>query len=456
MGFLDKNKTAPDTYNLQSIENVTFDTILIYNDLFFNEIYREIKDIINADRIYRVGIENSHYILYDKYQILIQNLKTIYQNSKLSLYKNTQKSIAYLYDLLSIKRTTTLFVAKDSIGSNLKHLYLYYHHMNPQTTAIITNNKSELQELKKKGFNAVAYSSFSSYMYAALAKMIITEQVIAEYFDALSSQQKTLQLWHGISLKKLYPSTRISYNYFLGTSAWVNDVTFKNIFQATEFLTCGYPRNDVFFKTITKNDLLFCDEAIYTLVKYNFENNIRSILYMPTYRESAQNNTPPLDFELLNAKMKAINTFFIVKLHPFALEKFKTTLQEIPHLSHVIFYNTQGDIYPILKYTDMLVTDYSSIAFDFLLLDRLIIYFDYDYEHYLKTRGAFLLKYADYTPGIKVKTQDALTQAIVESFENNDTFKAQRSKLKTELFDHCDGNASQRIYELFCAKEGSK
>ena len=211
----------------------------------------------------------------------------------------------------------------------------------------------------------------------------------------------------------------ITYDYFFSTSNWTNETNFKSIFSAKEFLNLGYPRNDIFFKDEDNLDLMFCDKQVYEIVKNNNYNKI--ILYMPTHRENSTKIA--LDLNKLNKKLQEINSLFIIKLHPFVLEFYKHTYKEL--FSNIVFHNANGDIYPLLKYVDVLVSDYSSIVYDFLLLNKPIIFYNYDIDEY-KKNVSLLFDYNEFSPGIKVETQDELEN----SFLQENLYFKQREKIK--------------------------
>jgi CDP-glycerol glycerophosphotransferase (TagB/SpsB family) len=170
---------------------------------------------------------------------------------------------------------------------------------------------------------------------------------------------------------------------------------------------------------------------------------------MPTFRENGF-SAFPLDFKTLNKSMEEQNIKFYVKLHPYVLSKYRDTIKE-QTFSNIIFYNTAGDIYPILKYIDILITDYSSIAYDFLLLNKPIIFFNYDYIEYKQAREAsaekeFLLDYEKDTPGQKVQTQIELINEMAKILEGNDLYSEARIEIRNKLFDYTDGNSCSRIY----------
>ena len=115
--------------------------------------------------------------------------------------------------------------------------------------------------------------------------------------------------------------------------------------------------------------------------------------------------------------------------------------------TNVYFHSTQGDIYPTLKYTDLLVTDYSSIYFDFLLLDRPIVFYDYDFKEYINNMGGFFYNYEENAPGIKVKTQKEMQDAVIQSLSCMDSFAEQRKLVSDRFHTYKDEYSSNRIIE---------
>ena len=174
---------------------------------------------------------------------------------------------------------------------------------------------------------------------------------------------------------------------------------------------------------------------------------------MPTHRESATSITGyskqdliPLDLESLDHSLDSLSCTLILKLHPF-VKQFQEKHIPSKGFRNIYFHSTDGDIYPLLKYTDILITDYSSIFFDFLLLNRPIIFFDYDFKEYSSNMGGFVYDYEKMTPGPKVKNQGQLIEAIGKQLSNEDEFHQTRFSLCQKLFTHQDANSSQRIFD---------
>ena len=420
LGFIDKNKEGE---NISKIENLSsnFDYIFILSPNHFNAIYESYLNFFSKEKLIKVDIKAGNY-------------------SFINSVKKEEKRFFYEPIKIQINRNKFVFISKGFISANNKALYIYCI-KNKIDTTILTDNKEQIEELKQYKLPYEILDTKESDYEIAIAKYIIFDQGNYTYLPKLHYSQKIIQLWHGVGLKKMSKMNNITYDYFISTSNWTNETNFKNIFSAKEFLNFGYPRNDILCKDEDNLDLMFCDKQVYEIVKNNNYNKI--ILYMPTHRE---NNTEiALDLDRLNKKLQEINSLFIIKLHPFVLEFYKHTYNKL--FSNIIFHNANGDIYPLLKYVDVLVSDYSSIVYDFLLLNKPIIFYIYDIEDYIKNKN-LLFDYNEYSPGIKVKNQDELEN----SFLQEDIYFKQRKKIKNLFFDEiaqniCSKNIIDKLLE---------
>ncbi len=446
IGFIDSNKIRNNIYKKEDIKELTFDNLLIFSPNHFQVIYTTLKKHLPIKNIYKIDLINNRYISFNYTELISQNINSfltkLYSKSKKLFLKN----LSLFIDKFNIKRKLSVFIAEDFIDANIKHLFLYYI-KNDKKAILITNNALQILELKKYKLPVAKLYSWQGYFYTALAKKIYLDHFILDYLEYTSSLQITIQLWHGVGLKPIQDRSNFYYNYFISTSKWTNETNFQKVFKAKEFLNLGYPRNDILLKNNEdKLDLILCDMNIYNSIQDNRKNKIKTILYMPTFRENGFDSFP-LDFKILNKSMITLNAVFYVKLHPFVLNQYRDSIKK-EKFSNIIFYNTQGDIYPILKYIDILVTDYSSIAYDFLFLDRPIIFFNYDYDEYIKIRGnrnnnKFLFDYYDYTPGVKVQTQDTLVYEIRNLVENKDLYTKHREQIKNKFFDYINDSHSR-------------
>uniref|UniRef100_UPI003FEEC019 CDP-glycerol glycerophosphotransferase family protein n=1 Tax=Lachnospira sp. TaxID=2049031 RepID=UPI003FEEC019 len=104
-------------------------------------------------------------------------------------------------------------------------------------------------------------------------------------------------------------------------------------------------------------------------------------------------------------------------------------------------------LYQMVKYTDVLITDYSSISTDYMLLNQPIIYILDDYEEYKSARGLSPENAIDLLVGYHVVNVSELKTAIIEVGDGIDKFKEKRNVILPDLHKHIDGNACERIIE---------
>ncbi|RLA82617.1 MAG: hypothetical protein DRG78_06715 [Epsilonproteobacteria bacterium] len=426
-GFIDKNKKGINLYKIEQIQDTSFDFIIIISPNHYKSIYDDYLKLIDNKKINIINIQDNQY----------QLLKDYKKNDTSHIKEYSTK-----IDINNIQRKGVTFISKGFIDTNNKYLYLFCL-FNKITVHIVTDNKKQLEELRRSKLACTDLNTQESDILIAQSKYLIFDQANHTNFY-ISPNQITIQLWHGVGLKKMSKLTNITYDYFISTSKWTNESNFINIFQSKKFLIYGYPRNDFLLRETSSLDLLFCDKEL-----YSFSKTHKIVLYVPTIREylfqgeKTYKDLLPFNFYTLNKSLNDINIVMIIKLHPYVLEFFYLFIEN-SDFSNIIFHPEQGDIYPILKYTDILITDYSSIAYDFLLLDRPIIFFDYDREKYEKNMDGFLFNYDEYTPGFKVQTQEELITAMTKV----DTFKKQRKHIKNKFFDLQDQFASNKLFDI--------
>lgn len=430
-GFIDKVKSGVNIYKIEDISEDMFDYIIIISPNHSMSIFNEYKKYYKEEKLNIIDIINGKYIIKKRFESTIQN---------------RIKDYSELIDKQNSPREGIVFISKGFIDSNNKYFFLYCLSQDVEVT-MITDNISQLEILKDYNLPCLLLDSEESDKKIAQAKYIVFDQANYTYFFS-SRNQILIQLWHGVGLKKMSKLENITYDYFISTSDWTNESNFKNIFLSENYLNLGYPRNDIFFRNEEKNDMIFCDSGISRLLKN--KRYKRVVLYMPTFREYLfnknisfeRNEVIPFDFNELNKEFINEEILFIVKFHPCVMEIFESISMK-QKFDNIIFHPTQGDIYPIIKYVDILVTDYSSIAYDFLLLDRPIIFFDYDREIYEKNMGGFLFDYDKYSPGLKVKNQEELIDAI----KKDDFYKKERELMRNLFFDSTGISASENIFE---------
>ncbi len=221
-------------------------------------------------------------------------------------------------------------------------------------------------------------------------------------------------------------------------------------------LGLGYPRTDYFFEEI-------CEEQKNFMLKYSFQSYKKVILWMPTFRRSANieldesyfDNITGLPILESEEQLKKFDCFLqeknilcIFKIHHLQakLNTFSRRYSNIVVLSDEEIIANNLQLYQVIMLTDCLISDYSSISNDYLLLNKPIIYTLDDYEQYKKSRGFVFENPKDYMPGYHIVNQHELESAICEIVDDNlDKYESKRKEIISLMYDYTDGNSSKRI-----------
>ena len=144
---------------------------------------------------------------------------------------------------------------------------------------------------------------------------------------------------------------------------------------------------------------------------------------MPTFRDDQHDfiKQAGFNFDKLNKILKEKNSILLLKLHPAT----RIGNVDFGNFSNLILLDKKIDIYPLLPSTDILITDYSSIYYDYILMrNKDVILFPFDYKEYVENSRDFAFDYLTFSPGIKAWDFDQLYSIIKEepnlSFQERD------------------------------------
>ena len=275
-----------------------------------------------------------------------------------------------------------------------------------------------------------------------------------------------IQLWHGTPLKKLamdmdilsmsekmelskykklFKENTETWDYLISQSDYTTQ-RFKSCFDfKKEILSTGFPRNDILFK---KNDTKSIESI---KKKYNIPLNKKVILYAPTWRDDEfyENGiykfSTQIDFNLLKEELGDTH-IMLVKLHylvkdPVDWSNYEGFIYKCDHLH---------DIQELYLISDILITDYSSVIFDYALLKRPMIIYAYDYQKYKNDLRGFYFNIFEEVPGPVVKNNTDLIDSIKNYDCNYYSEKYRKFLDKFTSFDK--GNASSKIVDLILEK----
>ena len=237
-------------------------------------------------------------------------------------------------------------------------------------------------------------------------------------------------------LKKIYYGlVKTNLSFVLSTGSVFDDYIARHAgISKKKVLTSSYPRYDPLFNNV------------YT--KVDFGDNSRRVLYAPTWRHYAKVKLFPFsDFEIesLNCYLKEKNIKIYIRIHPRFEDDIPENLLKYSNL--VLFSGKQyQDINEYLGNFDALITDYSSIMYDFMILDRPIFYFPYDYDDYLKNVG-FGVEYNKFAVGYHSMTQKDFINDLEDAF-SKDSYREQRRNISKLSSGESKTNCKDLITQL--------
>lgn len=315
-----------------------------------------------------------------------------------------------------------------------------------------------------KNENTILVSTEKKNLFKAFkrAKYWFLNYNVEEYIPK-SKKQVLIQCWHGTPLKRLgydlehidsalnsikttrkrYKKQALKFDYFISPSAFASE-KFISIWNLKEvkkedcMLEIGYPRND-FLINYKKDDIKSIKKEL--LLK---EKKKKIILYAPTYRDNQHQvglgytYKTEVDFDYLKEQLEE-EYIILFRSHWLVAENFDFNKYK-GFIYDVSSYDDINDLYII---SDLLITDYSSVFFDFANLKKPILFYMYDLEEYRDDIRGFYLDVED-LPGPIIKNEKELIKCIknVNNFYNK---KYQTFNKKFNYLD--DGNASKRVVE---------
>lgn len=284
-------------------------------------------------------------------------------------------------------------------------------------------------------------------------------------FIKKKEEQHYIQTWHGTPLKKLALDLdnmsmwgekdldQYKRNFAANTATWdyliaqneFSDRIFRRCFDFHKtMLHMGYPRNDVLFRKNNPEDILKLKE------QYGLPTDKKILLYAPTWRDDEYLKSgvyrfrPQLDFMALK---KAFEGEYVVavKYHYLVGESIDWTGYE----GFIYPFTGAGEISGLYLVADALITDYSSVMFDYSLLKKPMYFYAYDLEKYRDELKGFYFDFLGEIPGPVSQTTEELIADIRKYGTDHSPEFAEREKAFYEKFGgYEDGHACDTIIEL--------
>ena len=392
---------------------------------------------------------------------------------KLILGKAIRLAYRFTYRLVPCDDKTVLFVSFHGRGysDNPKAIYEYMRSQKQfaKYRFVWAIKHRREKNIQIEGAKIIEYFSIPYFFYLARSRYWIVNCKLPTYV-LKKPGQIYLQTWHGTPLKRLahdiqleegasfyrsrmtadqmvhtYDVDVAKYTYMISPNHFSTEV-FQSAFRINRerLIETGYPRNDILsnYTEKDKQDVL---------KKYGLPADKKIILYAPTWRDN-QFNTSGYLFELkVDFKMwkEILGQDYIILYKPHYLIINKMKKDKVLE-GFVYEINADAEISELYIISDILITDYSSVFFDYAILKRPIYFYMQDiaeYQHEL--RGFYLDIYKD-LPGSIYETEKPMLEDIAEG-----VFDYKRLDKFNERFNYLeDGKGAKRVVDILFTDRG--
>jgi CDP-glycerol glycerophosphotransferase len=301
------------------------------------------------------------------------------------------------------------------------------------------------------GATAVEPDSLDWLRQSGRARYIVSNNTLPGYFRKKRGQTY-LQTWHGGALKRIafdierpsfagsarYLRTLrrevASWDYLVSPNRFNTEVLRGAFGYDGEVLETGYPRNDLLFaadrdhaRARVRDELAIAPDAC-------------AVLYAPTWRDDASFSTE-LDLDALG---DALGDRYVVLLRVHSAVASTVSLPDRPALRNV---SDRGDVGELLLAADVLVTDYSSVMFDFAPTRKPMLFFTYDLERYRDELRGFYFDFTADAPGPLLKTTAELAAALQDLDRVRERFAPAYERFVERFCALDDGGAAARVVD---------
>jgi|SaaInlStandDraft_1057018.scaffolds.fasta_scaffold01690_4 CDP-glycerol glycerophosphotransferase (TagB/SpsB family) len=360
--------------------------------------------------------------------------------------------------LIPKKKSLWVFSAWSGLkySDNPKAFYEYTSENTEINSVWITKDKKQLENLRNEGVNAFYYLSYHGIKYQAQASIIfLSHNIGAEFCRPLISRNTLrINLWHGMPLKKIrfddlktYSSLYIwikssiiyrfisneRYDYItsLGPeSTKILSSAFR--LPASQFIEVGFPRND--------NLKIKPDKT---------PNSEMTVLYMPTFRGGVGTvfnlfEKSHFNFDKVENILNTHKIRLVLKIHPANILS-DANFSRISASNRIVFSDIES--VDLLNQCDALITDYSSVIFDFVLTKKNIVFFPYDQKEYFNQDRGTYFNYNDISSGCSATTMDECIELLMRK-----NTKYYNNEFLYNFHKYKEGSASERLFNFLQVK----
>lgn len=394
-------------------------------------------------------------------------IRSIIKSNKIVI--NTIKSVFFLLTLLPRKKNLIMFESFNGrqYSDNPRAIYEYLKKHYPTYRMVWSADRRNAKQFEGKEIEYVWRFSFKWLFLMPTAKYWVTNSRFPQWFPK-SKNTVYLQTWHGTPLKKIgidikevhMPEAETKkyqeeflfeaskWDYLVSPNSYSTEI-FKRAFGFNgKMIESGYPRNDVLINQNNQKSIQELKE------KMKLPQDKKIILYAPTWRDDQFYDKGRYKFNIeldLQQMRETLGKEYVILLRMHYLVSENLDLSD--YQGFVYDYSSYEDIRDLYIVSDLLITDYSSVFFDYSLLEKPILFYVYDINNYRDQLRGFYFDFESDSPGPLLKTTQEIVEEIQamgkEGFSRNGKIKEFRERFNSLE----DGKATERvIQEVFMKK----
>lgn len=421
--------------------------------LLFDKLSEDIHILCSKENVYGKRWSDSYYLSKSSYLkswcylLYLRPKKKFFHNFNRKKHEWIKRAFFPIFKMFGVRSNKIVFATnkKGKCSSNF------------ETVLTQLNKQDRNYDVKKfLGSTDKLTTIFTRYYHLATAKVIFLE----DYYNPIyglkfNGKTKIVQLWHACGCFKKFGLAASgkndsnseffelrahgAYTNVIGSSTIVaNTYSMSFGLEDDKALGIGVPRTDLFFNERKMDRIKKSISQQYPALKNKY-----IVLYAPTFRGGPQERKHykiPFDYELMTGLPDDYH--LVIKLHPIVDVNSIKVPEE--YKDRVTLLKSSDDVNKWMIFCDLLVTDYSSIIFEYSLLNKPIVYFPYDIDKYYDERG-FYYAYEKYVYGDVALSSYELVKAIRSGCRNMRFYQENKKEFLLEFMSACDGQVAEKL-----------
>ncbi len=374
------------------------------------------------------------------------------------------------------RRDSWVFACGSGLGEGALALALHAAQENPALSITwLARDSNELRQARELGLASVLRSSWQGFAHTLRAELVSVTHGLGDANRFGMRGAFIVQLWHGIPLKRIQLDSPVTFGgtavlrrvlrsqyrrsmrliRMLPAASEYSAARLRTAFglPADRVIVTGDPRDDVLLAGTEESRRRAAQELLTRTLGELGDS--RLILYAPTWRDGERDPGIPsaAQWQTIADYLDTTDSLLVLRPHPHGVGDYDGGPSVSPRI-RMLTAAAQNDVTPVLPAIDLLVTDYSSIAYDFALTGRPIAFLAPDVARYEATRGLYE-PYEQFSAGTAVDSWPellALLAHLDESSEARRAFERHSEHLAARCHSFRDGLSAARVYTEILAR----